>query len=228
MMEFRNQILETLEIVSEAGALAAMARGPQGRLGAATTADRNAAPSIRPQSERRGIWNRSAASPATLKIATRLPASGEIDARAGGELVEARGLAIVLRKAATALFPKDPEIELSVSVALVGGEFVEAHEALQASAAAARKPARWPPPGRGRGSMPAALRPREALYVDRASAATARSGSKCGRGLAADSSIADLLKSPAKRLHRWSTVTPQWSGIAAPLVRSRNDRAARK
>jgi hypothetical protein len=33
-----------------------------------------------------------------------------------------------------------------------------------------------------RGSMPAALRPREALYVDRASAATARSGSKCGRG----------------------------------------------
>jgi hypothetical protein len=51
--------------------------------------------------------------------------------------------------------PKDPEIELSVSVALVGGEFVEAHEALQASAAAARKPARWPPPGRGRGSMPA-------------------------------------------------------------------------
>jgi hypothetical protein len=33
MMEFRNQILETLEIVSEAGALAAMARGPQGRLG---------------------------------------------------------------------------------------------------------------------------------------------------------------------------------------------------
>jgi hypothetical protein len=32
----------------------------------------------------------------------------------------------------------------------------------------------------------------EALYVDRASAATARSGSKCGRGLAADSSIADL------------------------------------
>jgi hypothetical protein len=50
-----------------------MARGPQGRLGAATTADRNAAPSIRPQSERRGIWNRSAASPATLKIATRLP-----------------------------------------------------------------------------------------------------------------------------------------------------------
>ena len=124
MMEFRNQILETLEIVSEAGALAAMARGPQGRLGAATTADRNAAPSIRPQSERRGIWNRSAASPATLKIATRLPASGEIDARAGGELVEARGLAIVLRKAATALFPKGPEIELSVSVALVGGEFV--------------------------------------------------------------------------------------------------------
>jgi hypothetical protein len=117
---------------------------------------------------------------------------------------------------------------LSVSVALVGGEFVEAHEALQASAAAARKPARWPPPGRGRGSMPAALRPREALYVDRASAATARSGSKSGRGLAADSSIADLLKSPAKRLHRWSTVTPQWSGIAAPLVRSRNDRAARK
>jgi len=113
-----------------------MARGPQGRLGAATTADRNAAPSIRPQSERRGIWNRSAASPATLKIATRLPASGEIDARAGGELVEARGLAIVLRKTATALFPKDPEIELSVSVALVGGEFVEAHEALQASAAA--------------------------------------------------------------------------------------------
>ena len=110
MMEFRNQILETLEIVSEAGALAAMARGPQGRLGAATTADRNAAPSIRPQSERRGIWNRSAASPATLKIATLLPASGEIDARAGGELVEARGLAIVLRKAATALFPKDPEI----------------------------------------------------------------------------------------------------------------------
>ena len=140
-MEFRNQILETLEIVSEAGALAAVARGPQGRLGAATTADRNAAPSIRPQSERRGIWNRSAASPATLKIATRLPASGEIDARAGGELVEARGLAIVLRKAATALFPKGPEIELSVSVALVGGEFVEAHEALQASAAAARKPA---------------------------------------------------------------------------------------
>ena len=66
-------------------------------------------------------------SPATLKIATRLPGSGEIDARAGGELVEARGLAIVLRKAATALFPKDPEIELSVSVALVGGEFVEAH-----------------------------------------------------------------------------------------------------
>ena len=56
MMEFRNQILETLEIVSEAGALATMARGPQGRLGAATTADRNAAPSIRPQSERRGIW----------------------------------------------------------------------------------------------------------------------------------------------------------------------------
>src|ERR1700680_4305310 len=104
---------------------------------------------------------------------TRLPASGEIDARSGGELVEARGLAIVLRKAATALFPKDPEIELSVSVALVGGEFVEAHEALQASAAAARK-------------------------------------------------------SPAKRLHRQSTVTPQWSGIAAPLVRSRNDRAARK
>jgi hypothetical protein len=205
-----------------------MARGPQGRLGAATTADRNAAPSIRPQSERGGIWNRSAASPATLKIATRLPASGEIDARAGGELVEARGLAIVLRKTATALFPKDPEIELSVSVALVGGEFVEAHEALQASAAAARKPARWPPPGRGRGSMPAALRPREALYVDRASAATARSGSKCGRGLAADSSIADLLKSPAKRLHRWSTVTPQWSGIAVPLVRSRNDRTAPK
>ena len=74
--------------------------------------------------------------------------------------------------------------------------------------------------------MPAALRPREALYVDRASAATARSGSKCGRGLAANSSIADLLKSPAKRLHRQSTVTPQWSGIAAPLVRSRNDRAA--
>ena len=35
MMEFRNQILEMLEIVSEAGALAAMARGPQGRLGAA-------------------------------------------------------------------------------------------------------------------------------------------------------------------------------------------------
>ena len=99
-------------------------------LGAATTADRNAAPSIRPQSERRGIWNRFAASPATLKIATRLPASGEIDARAGGELVEARGLAIVLRKAATALFPKDPEIELSVSVALIGGEFVEPHEAL--------------------------------------------------------------------------------------------------
>jgi hypothetical protein len=32
MMEFRNQILETLEIVSEAGALAAVARGPQGRL----------------------------------------------------------------------------------------------------------------------------------------------------------------------------------------------------
>ena len=32
MMEFRNQILETLEIVSEAGALAAMARGPQGRV----------------------------------------------------------------------------------------------------------------------------------------------------------------------------------------------------
>jgi hypothetical protein len=226
MMEFRNQILETLEIVSEAGALAtmAMARGPQGRLGAATTADRNAAPSIRPQSERRGIGNRSAASPATHTPAR----SGEIDARSGGELVEARGLAIVLRKAATALFPKDPEIELSVSVALVGGEFVEAHEALQASAAAARKPARWPPPGRGRGSMPAALRPREALYVDRASAATARSGSKCGRGLAADSSIADLLKSPAKRLHRQSTVTPQWSGIAAPLVRSRNDRAARK
>src|SRR5580658_1990082 len=63
--------------------------------------DRNAAPSIRPQSERRGIWNRSAASPATLKIAIRLPASGEIDARSGGELVEARGLAIVLRKAAT-------------------------------------------------------------------------------------------------------------------------------
>ena len=60
----------------------------------------------------------------------RLPASDEIDARAGGELVEARGLAIVLRKAATALFPKDPEIELSVSVALVGGEFVEPHEAL--------------------------------------------------------------------------------------------------
>jgi hydrogenase expression/formation protein HypD len=29
MMEFRNQILETLEIVSEASALAAMARGPQ-------------------------------------------------------------------------------------------------------------------------------------------------------------------------------------------------------
>jgi hypothetical protein len=57
------------------------------------TADRNAAPSIHPQSERRGIWNRSAASPATLGIATRLPASGEIDARAGGELVEARGLA---------------------------------------------------------------------------------------------------------------------------------------
>jgi hypothetical protein len=28
------QILETMEIVSEAGALAAMARGPQGRLGA--------------------------------------------------------------------------------------------------------------------------------------------------------------------------------------------------
>ena len=43
-----------------------------------------------------------------------------------------------------------------------------------------------------------------------------------------NSSIADLLKSPAKRLHRQSTVTPQWSGIAAPLVRSRNDRAARK
>lgn len=113
-------------------------------------------PSIRPQSERRGIWNRSAASPATLKIAARLPASGEIDARAGGELVETRGLAIVLRQPATALFPKDPEIELSVSVALVGGEFVEAHEALQASAAAARKPARWPPPGRGRGSRGAA------------------------------------------------------------------------
>jgi hypothetical protein len=53
--------------------LAAMARGPQGRLGAATTADRNAAPSIRPQSERRGIWNQVRASPATLKIATRLP-----------------------------------------------------------------------------------------------------------------------------------------------------------
>jgi hypothetical protein len=30
MMEFRNQILETLEIVSEAGALAAMARGRKG------------------------------------------------------------------------------------------------------------------------------------------------------------------------------------------------------
>src|SRR6202158_3070979 len=43
-----------------------------------------------------------------------------------------------------------------------------------------------------------------------------------------NSSIAGLLKSPAKRLHRQSTVTPQWSGIAAPLVRSRNDRAARK
>ena len=112
---------------------------------------------------------------------------------AGGELVEAHGLAIVLRKAATALFPKHPEIELSVSVAPVGGEFVEAHEALQASASgAARKPARWPPPGRGRGSMPAALRPREALYVDRASAAAARSGSKCGRGLAVRWSVGSL------------------------------------
>src|ERR1700680_4363090 len=82
---------------------------------------------------------------------TRLPASGEIDARSGGELVEARGLAIVLRKAATALFPKDPEIALSVSVALVGGEFVEPHEALSASAAADTKPARGPPPGRALG-----------------------------------------------------------------------------
>ena len=67
-------------------------------------------PSIRPQSERRGIWNRSAASPATLKIAARLPASGEIDARAGGELVEARGLAIVLRKTATALLQRTPRL----------------------------------------------------------------------------------------------------------------------
>ena len=46
-------------------------------------------------------------------------------------------------------------------------------------------------------------------------------------GFSRRSSIADLLKSPAKRLHRWSTVTPQWSGIAAPLVRSRNDRRPR-
>ena len=68
MMEFRNQILETLEIVSEAGALATMAGGPQGRLGAATTADRNAAPSIRPQSERRGIWNRSGLRPRRSKL----------------------------------------------------------------------------------------------------------------------------------------------------------------
>ena len=48
--------------------------------------------------------------------------------------------------------------------------------------------------------MPAALRPREALCVDRASAATAQSGSKCGRGLAADSSIADLLKSTGRTI----------------------------
>jgi threonine synthase len=54
--------------VSEAGALATMARGPQGRLGAATTADRNAAPSIRPQSERRGIWNKSGLRPRRSKL----------------------------------------------------------------------------------------------------------------------------------------------------------------
>jgi len=43
-----------------------------------------------------------------------------------GELIEARGLAVVLRQAATAAFVEEPEIGLPACVSLVCGELVEA------------------------------------------------------------------------------------------------------
>jgi len=44
----------------------------------------------------------------------------------GGELEEARGLAIVLRQAATAMRVEDPEIVLRPGGSLVGAELVKA------------------------------------------------------------------------------------------------------
>ena len=44
----------------------------------------------------------------------------------GGELEEARGLAIVLRQAATAKLVEEPEIVLRGRISLVGGELEEA------------------------------------------------------------------------------------------------------
>jgi hypothetical protein len=42
-----------------------------------------------------------------------------------GELVEARGLAVVLRQAATALLVEDPETGLREGISLICGELVE-------------------------------------------------------------------------------------------------------